>query len=158
LDLVPIEAMMLVEARVFRGDDGVLKIGRDLTQRNKFVAFAIGRAVDPGLQVTLGLHCCGRRVDPRGGQKKEHGEQPERRQTDEKPPNKRSKNVLPKQGPGVRVGPSGHLSESYKLRAESHWGETQIAPPSLSEHRACTVDAVDRRQTSCLKARFMKPS
>src|ERR1700677_3060368 len=27
LDLVPIEAMVLVEARVFRGDDSVLKIG-----------------------------------------------------------------------------------------------------------------------------------
>jgi hypothetical protein len=28
LDLVPIEAMVLVEARIFRGDDSVLKIGR----------------------------------------------------------------------------------------------------------------------------------
>jgi hypothetical protein len=30
LNLVPIEPMVLVEARVFGGDDGVLKIGRDL--------------------------------------------------------------------------------------------------------------------------------
>ena len=69
LDLVPIEAMVLVETRIFRGNDRVLKIGRDLTDRNKLIAFAIGRLVDPGLQATLGLHSSGRWVDPPGRHK-----------------------------------------------------------------------------------------
>ena len=69
LDLVPIEAMVLVEARIFRGNNSVLKIGRYLTERDKFVAFAIWRAVNPGLQATLDVHCSGRRIDPPGGQK-----------------------------------------------------------------------------------------
>ena len=30
LDRLPIESMMLIKARVFRGDDGVLEIGRDV--------------------------------------------------------------------------------------------------------------------------------
>jgi hypothetical protein len=60
LDLVPIEAMVLVEARIFRGDDSMLKIGRDLTERNEFVAFAIRRVVSPSLQATLDVHCSGR--------------------------------------------------------------------------------------------------
>jgi hypothetical protein len=85
LDLVPIEAMVLVEARVFRGDDSVLKIGRDLTERNKFVAFAVRRVVSPSLQATLDVHCSGRWIDPPGSQKEEHGEQPERRHADDKP-------------------------------------------------------------------------
>jgi hypothetical protein len=41
LDRVPIEPMMLVEARILRGDYRVLEIGRDLTERNDFVAFVI---------------------------------------------------------------------------------------------------------------------
>jgi len=69
LDLVPIEAMVLVEARIFRGDDSVLKIGRDLTERNKFVAFAIRRVVSPGLQAALDVHCSGRWIDPPRRQK-----------------------------------------------------------------------------------------
>jgi hypothetical protein len=69
LDLVPIEAMVLVETRIFRGNDRVLKIGRDLTERNKFIAFAIGRWLKPGLQTTLGLHSSGWWVDPPGRHK-----------------------------------------------------------------------------------------
>jgi hypothetical protein len=69
LDLVPIEAMVLVEARVFRGDDSVLKIGLYLTERNKFIAFAVLRALSPGLQATLDLQCGGRGIDPAGRQK-----------------------------------------------------------------------------------------
>ena len=88
LDFVPIKAMMLVETPIFRGDDRVLKIGRDLTERNKFVAFAIRCALNPGLQTALDVHCSGRWIDPPGRQKKEHGEQPERRHTEDKPSNK----------------------------------------------------------------------
>ena len=87
MDFVPIEAMMLVEAPIFRGDDRVLKIGRDLTERDKVVALTIWRLVNPGLQVTLDMHCSGRRVYPSGIYKEQHGEHPERRQTDGKPAN-----------------------------------------------------------------------
>jgi hypothetical protein len=44
--------------------------------------------VNPGLQATLDMHRSGRWIDPPGGQKEEHGEQPERRHTDDKPSNK----------------------------------------------------------------------
>src|ERR1700733_671009 len=76
LDLVPIETMVLVEARVFSGDDGVLKIGRDLIERNKFVSLVIRVAVKPGLHTTLHLQCGGRWIDPPGRQKEQHGKQP----------------------------------------------------------------------------------
>ena len=112
LDFVPVEAMMLVEARIFRGDDSVLKIGRDLIKRNKFVAFAIRRRVNPGLQATLDVHCSGRWIDPAGSQKEQRGERPEKRDTDDEPSNKRSEDILLNQGPEVCLGPFNHLSES----------------------------------------------
>jgi hypothetical protein len=37
LELVPIESMVLVEARVLCGDYSVLEIGRNLVERNEFV-------------------------------------------------------------------------------------------------------------------------
>jgi hypothetical protein len=40
-----------------------------LTERNKIVAFAIRRSVNPGLHATLDVHCSGRRVYPSGRQK-----------------------------------------------------------------------------------------
>jgi hypothetical protein len=43
LDPVPIESIVLVEVRVLCGDYSVLMLGRDLAERNEFVAFAIGR-------------------------------------------------------------------------------------------------------------------
>ena len=55
-DLVPIEAMVLVEARVLGGDYRVLEIELDLVERNEFVAFVIGSAVNPGLQPALEVH------------------------------------------------------------------------------------------------------
>jgi hypothetical protein len=109
---VPVEAVMLVEARIFRGDDSVLKIGRDLTKRNKFVAFAIRRRLNPGLQATLDVHCGGRWVDPPSSQKEQRGERPEKRHTDDEPSNKRSEDILLKRGAGVCGGPFDHLSES----------------------------------------------
>src|SRR3974390_1097543 len=56
LDLVPIEPMVLVEARVLRGDYGVLEIGGDLAERNEFVVFVIRSVVNPGLQAALDVH------------------------------------------------------------------------------------------------------
>ena len=49
LHRVPIESMMLVEARVFRGDYSMLEIAQDLAQRNEFISFVIRRVVNPGL-------------------------------------------------------------------------------------------------------------
>ena len=69
LHRVPIESMMLVEASVFRGDDSMLEIRRDLAQRNEFVSFVIRPVVNPCLQAALHVHRCGRRVDPPGSQK-----------------------------------------------------------------------------------------
>jgi len=54
--------MVLVEARVFRGDDSMLEIGRDLAQRNEFVR----RVVNPSLQAALQVHRGGWWVDPPG--------------------------------------------------------------------------------------------
>ena len=48
--------MVLVEVRVLCGDYGVLEIGRDLAERNEFVAFVIGSVVNPGLQPALDVH------------------------------------------------------------------------------------------------------
>jgi hypothetical protein len=53
LDLVPIETMVLIKARVLRGDYGMLEFGRDLAERNEFVVFVVRSAVYPGLQVAL---------------------------------------------------------------------------------------------------------
>jgi hypothetical protein len=82
---VPIEAMVLVEARVLRGDDSVLEIGRDLAERNEFVAFVIRRVVNPGLQAALDVHRGCRRVDPPGGHKDQRGKRPEKHHSDDKP-------------------------------------------------------------------------
>jgi len=56
LDRVPIEPMVMVEACVLRGDYSVLEIGRDLAERDEFVALVIRRAVYPGLQAALNVH------------------------------------------------------------------------------------------------------
>ena len=82
-DRVPIEAMVLVETRVLSGDDSVLEIGRDLAERNEFIAFLIRRAVNPGLQAALNVHYGGRGVDPPGGHKEQHGKRPKKQRTDE---------------------------------------------------------------------------
>ena len=61
---MPVETMVLIEARVFGGDDGMLEIGRDLAERNKLVALVIRLVVNPALQAALDVHRGGRRVDP----------------------------------------------------------------------------------------------
>lgn len=76
LDLMPVKPMVLVKARVLSGDDGVLKIGPDLVERDEVVPFAIGFVVPPGLQPAFDMHSSGWRVDPAGGQKQEREEQP----------------------------------------------------------------------------------
>ena len=103
--------MVLVEARILRGDYSVLEIGRDLAERNEFVAFVIRRVVNPGLQAALDVHCGCRWVDPPRGHKDQHGKRPNKQHTDDKPSNKGSEETLPKRGLGVCVWPGSHISE-----------------------------------------------
>ena len=95
--------MVLVEVRVFRGDYGVLEIRRDLAERNEFVAFAIRRAVNPGLQAPLHVHRGCRRVDPPGGDEDQRGKRPKKHHADDEPSNKGSEEVRPTRGLGERV-------------------------------------------------------
>jgi hypothetical protein len=73
LDRVPIEPMVLIEARVLGSDDSVLEIRRDLAERNEFVPFAIRRVMNPGLHAALDVHRGGRWIDPPGGHECQHG-------------------------------------------------------------------------------------
>jgi hypothetical protein len=65
--------MVLIEARVLRRDDSVLKIERNLGQRNEFVALVIRGAVNPRLEATLDVHCSCGWVDPPRGQQDQGG-------------------------------------------------------------------------------------
>lgn len=77
LDLAPVEAVVLVETAVFRGDDGVLEIGRDLAEGNEGGVLTIRLVVNPGLEAALDLNGGGGRVDKARGDEQEGGEKPE---------------------------------------------------------------------------------
>ena len=111
LDRVPIESMMLVEARVLRGDNSMLEIGRDMAQWNEFVSFVIRRMVSPGLQAALHVHRGARWVDPPGSHKDQYSKRPKKRPSDEKPSNEGSERDFPKRGLGVCVWVFRHISE-----------------------------------------------
>src|SRR5579863_7277030 len=98
LDLAPIEPMVLVEARVLRGDYGVLEMGLDLAERNECVAFVIWSVVNPCLQMALDVHSCSRWVDPADGQKNQRSKQPNEGHADGKPSNKGSEGTSVKRG------------------------------------------------------------
>jgi hypothetical protein len=55
LDRVPIESMVLVEARILGGDYRVLEIGRDLAEQNEFVALLSAAQYALRLQVPVTL-------------------------------------------------------------------------------------------------------
>jgi len=76
---LPVEAVMLVEAGVFGGDDGVLEVGRDLGEGNEVVAGVVGGAGEPGLDAAFGVDGGGGRVDEAESGEGEGGEEPERR-------------------------------------------------------------------------------
>jgi hypothetical protein len=103
--------MVLVEVRVLCGDYSVLEIGRDFPQRNEFVAFAIRRVVNPGLQAALDVHRGCRWVDPPGGHKDQRGKRPKKHHSDDKPSNKGPEEARPKRGLGVCVRHCRHISE-----------------------------------------------
>jgi hypothetical protein len=111
LHRVPIESMMLVEARVFRGDDSMLEIGRDLAQGNEFVSFVIWHVVNPGLHAALHANCGGRWVDPPGGHKDQHSKQPKKRHSEDKPSKEGSEKASPKRGFVVCVWIFSHILE-----------------------------------------------
>ena len=81
LYLLPIEAVMLVETCVLSGNDCVLKIRRDLAERDELVVFVIRRVVSPGLEVALHVYGGGRWVDPFAGHENQRAQEP---QTDQK--------------------------------------------------------------------------
>ena len=111
LHRVPIESMMLVEARVFRGDDSMLEIGRDLSQWNEFVSFVIRRAVNPGLQVALHVHRGGWWVDPPGSHKDQHSKRPKKCHSEDKPSKEASEKACPKRGLVMCVWIFSHILE-----------------------------------------------
>lgn len=76
LYFVPIEAVMLVEAGIFRGDDGVLKLRRNLIHRDETVALVIGRAMDDCLKAALHVDRSGGQVNPAKGDEGDGGEGP----------------------------------------------------------------------------------
>jgi hypothetical protein len=95
--------MVLVETRVLGSDYSVLEIGRDLAERNKFVAFVIRPVVNPRLQAALGVDCGCRWVDPPGGHKDQRGKRPNKCHADGKTPNQGPEETLSKRGLGASV-------------------------------------------------------
>src|SRR5262249_50128910 len=89
------EAMVLIESRVFGGNDSVLEINRDLLQRHEFIPFVIGGAVNPRLKAALHMHGSGGWLDPSGCYQQQDGERPERRHSDEERSQKESQSGLP---------------------------------------------------------------
>jgi hypothetical protein len=83
--------VVLVEVRVLCGDYSVLQVGRDLAERNEFVAFAIWRVVNPGLHAPLDVYHGCRWVDPPCGHKNQNGNRPNKYDADDKPSNEGSK-------------------------------------------------------------------
>ena len=102
MDGVPIEAVVVVETRILRGDDSVLEIWRDSIQRYELVAVVIGLAVNRGLQAAFDVDCRGGRIDPAGEDQCERGQRPQQRQREAKPAQDRWKRDLPVRRPGLR--------------------------------------------------------
>src|SRR5581483_373252 len=107
--LVPVETVMLVEARIFPRDYRVLKFRRDLAERNEFKALLIGLAMDPSLPPSLHLHGSRRRVDPAGGKKQECGDRPKGQHTDGEPQNEGAERRFAKRGKDGCFRPGNHV-------------------------------------------------
>jgi len=110
LDFVPVEPMVLVEARVLSGDYGVLEAGGDLAERNEFVSFAIRLSMNPGLHAALNMDRRGWRVDPPPEQKDERGKRPDKGDAKAKPSGNRSEGNAPDQGFEGWIWPCLHTS------------------------------------------------
>ena len=97
----PVESVVLVEARVFGGDRGVLQLGRDCLKGHKLVALAIWLRVNPGLGAALHLHRRGRRIDPLKRDELQRAQQPQSSHTDRKPFENGSERHLSQRFPGL---------------------------------------------------------
>ena len=95
-DLLPVESMVLIEALIFGGDHRMLQIGRDLAERDEFVARVIGSGVTPGLKLALDLYRGRWWVDPAAEQKGERCEQPNSHRDDGEPLNEDAQKLLVK--------------------------------------------------------------
>jgi len=104
-NLVPIEPVMLVEARVLGGDYGVLEIRRDLAERKELIVFLIWPVMNPGLQSALDLHHGGRWVDPAGYNQQQRGNRPKGQRSDDKPSKNGSERDVRKLNLGKRARP-----------------------------------------------------
>jgi hypothetical protein len=109
--------MVPVEVRVLCGDYSVLEISRDLAERNEFVAFAMRRVVNRGLQAALDVHRGCRWVDPTGGQKGQRGKRPKKHHADDKPSNKGWEEARPKRGLGLWVRYCSLLQSHFRIIA-----------------------------------------
>lgn len=110
-DRVPVESMMLIEARVFSGDDGVLQVGRNLAEWNEFVALVIGLVVNPGLHAALHVNSGGGRINPPGSHKHQDPKRPKEGDADEKPSGESSEQVPPTRSLEGCVWIFSHTSE-----------------------------------------------
>jgi len=102
--------MVLVEARVLRGDDRVLQMGRDLAERKEGITFLIRFVMHPGLYAALYMHRGGRRVNPARCYQRQRGQQPKKRRIEDEPSKTRSENMLPKRRLGGDGWRCGHIS------------------------------------------------
>src|SRR5215467_5882112 len=96
--------MMLIKTPVFRRNDGMLEIERDLAQWNELVSFMVGRVVNPGLQLALHVNCGGRRVDPPRSHKNHRSKRPKECRSNKKPSNQKPEKPLSRLGFELRFG------------------------------------------------------
>jgi hypothetical protein len=66
--------VVLVEAGVFGGDDGVLEVGGDAVEGNEVVGGCVGPGGEPGLDAALDVDGGGGRVDEAESDEGEGGE------------------------------------------------------------------------------------
>ena len=104
---LPVEAVVLVEARVFGGDDGVLEIGGDAVEGNEVVGGVVGSGGEPGRDAALDVDGGGGRVEEAESGEGEDGEQPEGGEGEEKPAGDRAEGDVAARRTGPRRCRSG---------------------------------------------------
>jgi len=89
----------------------VLEVWRDLAQRNEFIVFVVGLAVNKRLQAAFHVHGGSRRINPFGCDEGQRGERPRGDEAEAKTEKDESDTMLPAQRPGRCVGLGGHTPE-----------------------------------------------
>jgi hypothetical protein len=108
--------VVLVEMRIFGGDDSVLKIRGYLAEWNELIALTIWRVVSPSLKAALHVNRGCPRVDPSRSHKHQRGEQPQMKENEEST-NDESKDTGSKEARAIRglsgcIGDLCHVPES----------------------------------------------